>query len=83
MAIWHHISSSDDEPDHDLCPSGKDSWCGYQRDIACETSTYSHKNALPIAVCNEILPVFEALSEEQLLKACLHGRTQNQKRSMH
>ena len=24
----------------DLCASGEDCWCGYQRDIACQTSDY-------------------------------------------
>ena len=28
MAIWHHSQSTDENPDHDLCPHGENSWCG-------------------------------------------------------
>ena len=78
MAIWHHNKSTDDNPDHDLCPEGENSWCGFQRDAAKGTSDYIHKDPIPEAVANAILPTFEALSEESLLMKCLHGGTQNQ-----
>lgn len=78
MAIWHHSKSTDDNPDHDLCPEGENSWCGFQRDAAKGTSDYIHKDPIPGAVANAILPTFEALSEESLLMKCLHGGTQNQ-----
>ena len=38
MAIWHHSQSTDDSPDHGLCPEGEDSWCGDQRDQAMGTT---------------------------------------------
>ena len=41
MATWHHTQSTDQSPDHDLCPPGEDSWCGFQRDIAKELQTIS------------------------------------------
>ena len=78
MAIWNHKRSTDEKPHHELCPKGSNSWCGYQRDIANKQSKYQHDNPLPIAVASAIQPVFEALSDESLLKACLHGGTQNQ-----
>lgn len=78
MAIWHHSTSTDDSPDHDLCPEGENSWCGFQRDAAKGTSDYVHKDPIPEAVANAILPTFEALSEASLLSKCLHGGTQNQ-----
>ena len=78
MAIWYHTQSTDDSPDHDLCPPGENSWCGYQKDIARGTSDYEHSHPLPKAVANTIRPTFEALSNEDLLKRCLHGGTQNQ-----
>ena len=82
MAIWHHDKSTDDNPDHDLWPEGENSWCGFQRDIAKGTSDYIHKNPIPEAVANVILPTFEALSEESLLSRCMHGGTQNQNESI-
>lgn len=78
MANWRHIRSIDDDPDHDLCPARETSWCGYQRDNAKGTADYSHQHPLPEAVANEILPVFESLSDHELLRKCLHGGTQNQ-----
>eukprot|EP00112_Aurelia_sp_Birch-Aquarium-sp1_P014509 Seg314.3 transcript_id=Seg314.3/GoldUCD/mRNA.D3Y31 product="hypothetical protein" protein_id=Seg314.3/GoldUCD/D3Y31 len=78
MAIWHHIQSTDEDPNHNLCPKGSSSWCGFQRDVSNGTSTYRHEHPLPVAVADEIRPTFEALSAELLLSACLHGGTQNQ-----
>ena len=54
------------------------SWCGFQRDVAKKTSTYTRKNPLPKAVATVIYPVFEALTAEALLSSYLHGGTQNQ-----
>lgn len=78
MAIWNHTRSTDEEPHHDLCPTGEDSWCGFQRNMAKGTNAYQHKNPLPAAVADKIKDVFEALSDDKLLSACLHGLTQNQ-----
>ena len=78
MAIWHHTRSTDDDPHHELCPAGENSWCGYQRDLAKNTSTYSHQHSLPEAVADCILPTFQDLSKTELLSSCLHGGTQNQ-----
>lgn len=41
MAIWHHGKSTNENPDHELCPEGENSWCGFQRDIAKGTSDMS------------------------------------------
>jgi len=40
MAIWHHSRSIDDEPDHNLCPPGETSWCGYNQGTAKGTADY-------------------------------------------
>ena len=77
MAIWHHTQATDDNPDHDLCPPGEHSWCGFQRDQANGTTDYTHEHPLPPAVAKAILPSFEALSDRDLLSRCLHGGTQN------
>lgn len=78
MAIWHHSKSTDENPDHDLCPPGEQSWCGFQRDISKGRADYVHKSPIPEAVADAIYPTFEALSDESLLSRCLHGGTQNQ-----
>ena len=67
---------------YDLCPPGEHSWCGYQKDLALGTSDYKHGNILSRAVTDTIYPIFENLSEENLLKRCVHGGTQNQNESI-
>ena len=70
MAIWHHTPSTNEGPDHDLCPPADGSWCGFQPDVGKGTSDYQHNHPLPKAVANSILPIFEALSDEDLLARC-------------
>lgn len=82
MAIWHNTRLTNDNPDHDLCPPGEKSWCFYQRDMSNAVSDYVRQNSLPEAVAEEILPNFEALSDESLLSKCLHGGTQNQNETL-
>ena len=77
-AIWYHMQSTDENPDRSRCPVGEDSCCGFQRDVAKKTLTYTRKNPLPKAVATAIYPVFEALAAEELLSGCLHGGMQNQ-----
>lgn len=33
LAKLYHCSSTDEKPQHELCPVGESSWCFYQRDI--------------------------------------------------
>ena len=76
-AILNHRQSTDTSPRHECCPPGPDSWCGYQRDISLETNDHKHDHPLPIAIVEAIQPVFERLSNTNLLSACLDGYTQN------
>ena len=34
FATFYHASSTDEKPEHDRCPKGKDSWCFFQRALA-------------------------------------------------
>ena len=78
MTIWNHCRSTDKKPFHCLCPICEDSWCGFQRDVALGTNNYQHTHPLPEAVAQAIKSIFDALSSDALLDACLHGGTQNQ-----
>ncbi|MCP4483313.1 MAG: hypothetical protein GY823_01950 [Flavobacteriaceae bacterium] len=73
----YHIASSESKPQHDMCPEGKDSWCGWQQDKANDTHTYKHKNSLPEAIVDEVQPIYDDLSKEALLSRCLDCYTQN------
>lgn len=80
-AIFYHKLSTDTHPQHQLCPKGPESWCRYNK--AQESNeTYSHKHALPLAVMESIKPVFQDLSKPELLRKCLHGKTQNPNESL-
>ncbi|GFX10354.1 uncharacterized protein TNCV_1867491 [Trichonephila clavipes] len=75
-AIYFHKLSTEDNPQHALCPLGEDSWCGYNRSIV--TGEFSiHKHSLPESILLKVKKVFRDFTEKDLLKKCLHGRTQN------
>ncbi|GFU10518.1 uncharacterized protein TNCV_2273471 [Trichonephila clavipes] len=75
-AIFLHKLSTDEYPQHGFCPIGKDSWCGFKKaETSCKS--YKHKNSLPFAVVEAMRPIFRDLSHPDLLKKCLHGKTQN------
>ncbi|GFW36045.1 uncharacterized protein TNCV_4929081 [Trichonephila clavipes] len=81
-AIFLHKLSTDEYPQHGFCPIGEDSWCGFKKAEASGKS-YKHKNSLPVAVVEAMRPIFSDLSHPDLLKKCLHGKTQNPNESFH
>ena len=72
-AILRHRLSTDQLPNHSLCPPGSDSWCKYQQD----PENYQHVNPMPKAVAVYVKPIFDRLKDEKLLKRCLAGYNQN------
>ncbi|GFU22848.1 uncharacterized protein TNCV_4965961 [Trichonephila clavipes] len=81
-AIFLHKLSTDEYPQHGFCPIGEDSWCGFKKAEASGKS-YKHKHSLPVAVVEAMRPIFRDLSHPDLLKKCLHGKTQNPNESFH
>ena len=79
-ATYFHKYSTDDKPNHGLCPKGSTSWCGYQRSVTAGID-YEHKHSLPPAILDRIKPIYKKLADESLLRRCLHGKTQNQNES--
>ena len=78
--IWaglFHRRSTDAVPRHEFCPTGGDSWCGFQCVQAGTQDTYVHHNILPQAVYEAVLPVYQRLTNIDLLRGCLMGATQN------
>ncbi|GFY20521.1 uncharacterized protein TNCV_211531 [Trichonephila clavipes] len=66
-AIFLHMLSTDEYPQHGFCPIGEDSWCGFKKAEASGKS-YKHKNSLPVAVVEAMRPIFRDLSHPDLLK---------------
>lgn len=76
MATFFHLSSTDDNPQHQNCPTGANSWCGYNAAIATK-QTFEHPPPLHKDVQKHILPIYEDLSRDDLLERCIGGFTQN------
>lgn len=85
-AIWaeyFHLGSTDERPEHALCPTDNDTWCKYQK-AKTDKTVYKHSDHfhLPTAVLQEIKPIFKDLSNPILLSKCCHGGTQNMSESL-
>ena len=79
-AIWAslmHRVSTDEKPQHQYCPPGIESWCGWQAQQA-GGEVYEHHNILPKAIFEVIKPLYIRLTDKALLRRCLRGATQNQ-----
>ena len=76
--LFHVASNKDHNLHYSHCPIGPDSWCKYNQDHVNETTNYKPGSGLPISIVLKLRPIFEELSNEYLLKKCLHGMTQNQ-----
>lgn len=82
-AVFYHNISTNDEPQHQYCPPGKESWCKWRAAEAHGTlSSFNHKPPLNKNVEDAIKPVFEALSADDLLNRCTGGNTQNSNESV-
>ncbi|XP_076636142.1 uncharacterized protein LOC143349089 [Colletes latitarsis] len=84
-AIWatyNHKCSTDDNPQHDNCPPGRESWCSWQRAKAeGSLDMFVHKALLHPDVQVAIKSAYEELSRTELLERCLGGFSQNQNES--
>lgn len=54
-----------------------ESWCGFNRRSALGGGCYKHKGGLSKEILNKVKPVYTDLCTDELLKKCLHGKTQN------
>jgi len=79
--IWatlYHKISTDDNPQHDRCPDGENSWCSWKKAKSRnELVNYQHKPAMKDEVFNAVKSIYEELSQDELLTRCLGGFTQN------
>jgi len=76
MATFYHLSSTNENPQHQYCPSGADSWCKWQVTQALQQE-FDHPPPLHTDVQKHVLPIYEDLSRDDLLERCLGGYTQN------
>ena len=80
FASLYHMSSTNEEPNHKLCPPGEKSWCKYQREtfMKVEDSKRTNHNAELTVRCVKLLePLYTRLTNADLLQRCSRMRTQN------
>ncbi len=82
IAGLYHISSSQENLQHQFCPKGKDYWCGWQREIANGDDKYEPKKGLSVAIVEVVLPIYKDLSNPVLLTRCLYSYKQNPSESL-
>ncbi|GFO19999.1 hypothetical protein PoB_004650400 [Plakobranchus ocellatus] len=87
LASLHHCFSTDATPRHDFCPSGRDSWCFFKSAHATGEPPGPHasrmKTQLDHALLHEHLqPIYNRLSDNELLSRCLRHATQNANESL-
>ncbi|KAL8604346.1 hypothetical protein ACOMHN_028109 [Nucella lapillus] len=85
---YNNCYSTDSKPRHELCPVGADSWCFYQTALAQHQVPGPHKTLIHTPLNHEKLhqhlkPVYERLTDTQLLSRCVSGKTQNSNECLH
>lgn len=85
-AVWaeyFHLLSSDEKPQHSLCPGTEDTWCKFRK-ASQNNEAYDHTKHfhLPEGIMIHIKPVFKALADPKLLEKCVKGKTQNVNESL-
>lgn len=75
-AIYFHSCSTDANPMHNICPKGENTWCQYNKALL-SNSPFTHNNSIPEPIMLATKPTFQALANPDLLRKCLHGKTQN------
>lgn len=84
-AVWatfHHKCSTDENPKHEYCPPGENSWCKWRvAEAEGRLANFHHVPPLSESVQTAIRPVYEALSNDDLLQRCTGGNTQNDNES--
>lgn len=81
MASFLHCMSTDDAPQHQKCPQGPNSWCFYNKAVAIGQIPPNHKGNIgtPLSqdVAKAVKPIYERMSDHNLMGRIEHGRTQN------
>ena len=87
MASFDHAISTDDEPNHDNCPVGVNSWCFYQKALATGQQPGPHRTNVHTPLSAEVgvhvKEVYARLAHKDLLRRCLKQKTQNANESLH
>lgn len=77
-----HMYSTDEEPRHSACPKGEESWCHHNRHLALQaagkpSAPKPHRPAFSREVVKELVPLYNRLTQRDLLARCSRMKTQN------
>lgn len=82
LATFYHKSSTDEKPQHQHCPDGADSWCGYRKAEATnKLIEFKHPPAFDQETQDMLERIYEELTEDDKLEKCLGANTQNNNES--
>ena len=76
--LYHSVKMKNAKQRHKYCPVGDSTWCPYRKHGRMQNKHY-HLDPVFLGL---LKPVFERLSEENLLYRCLPGYSQNQNESL-
>ncbi|GFV94428.1 polynucleotide 5'-hydroxyl-kinase NOL9 [Trichonephila clavipes] len=71
--IYFHKLLTDSVPQHGLCPTSPDTWCGFNK-AKLLGEAYLHKHSLSEPVLLAIKLIFKSLSDKKLLEKCIYGK---------
>ncbi|KAK3915688.1 Serine/threonine-protein kinase-like protein CCR2 [Frankliniella fusca] len=87
LATIYHCASTDTKHNHTYCPTGKESYCFFNKRKAQRCKDKGSHDKMPLQlnekVFQAILPVYKRLSSDELLSRCTKGQTQNANESLH
>lgn len=82
-----HVTSTEEDHDHSLCPKGEHSWCFYQRALVTGEDKSHDRMVLQVVLDDGekelVKQVYDSLTTDEMMKKCLKGRTQNVNESLH
>ena len=77
--VWaglYHSASSDEKPQHQNCPEGPNTWCKYNLAML-KSKPFKHPSPLSSVIVDELKPIYQKLTKDDIMKGCLGGFTQN------
>ena len=89
-AVWatlFHSTSTDADPHHTRCPRGLDSWCCFNKSVALGLPMPQHNprtvgTMLDRDVTFKLVPIYEQMTDDNLLVRMTTGGTQNANESL-